>query len=218
MRTALIILAILALLLGGAAFAGWVLFNYGVEWSWDAPHGHPATVADTTTEYSLSQLQEAGKADLRAIPDHNPFEDKSYVPPQISYVRFEFLASRVDKPFPKIFVADQAFPYNMWSLESVLAVRSDAMRQVLSSTGDLSCSADSATSIGVDRVEVLVRPAHASLKRCLISKADGCKYLDRLQRLIAGRIIGEAALPLDEMRELHARMECPTSFRWWWKN
>lgn len=202
---------IIGIVLVGVAAAGWWLYDR----SWllsdvSGRHASPAAIADTVTGYSRTQLEEMGKAEIDMRFDK--FEDKTFVPPSVSYVRVEYLASRVDKPFPKIYVADGLFPADAPMLESVLTVTPKAMRLTLLRASNLPCQPDSANmKAGADRFEVLLRPSRGQLRRCLIPKETGCRFIDALRRQTAGEVIGDASLPLSEMDSLQRRISCPTA-------
>jgi hypothetical protein len=177
----------------------------------------PVTIADNTKNYSViqrAQLENSGKlpmptseAELTNWAAHS--EDKAYVPPSISYVRVEYLASQVEKPYPKIFFAEQSFPTDTMMLENVAIVKQAAMTKILSSADNLSCEANSGTLSGrSDQVEVLMRPANRPLKRCLLSIKAGCRYLTRLRRLTY-ELKGEASEHL--LPGLQSRLACPAS-------
>ncbi len=192
-----------------AAAAGWWLYDRGLS----APdilraHIHPIVIADEATTYSPSQLEQM--RDTSPDMRHDYGLDKTFAPAHITYVRVEYLASRVDKPFPKIYVADAAFPYNKWTLESVLVTKPEAMQQVMSRAESLPCAPDSGNArAGTDRFEILIRPANQHLERCLVSKTTGCSFLDAERRLTEVNAVGDAEYPLSEMEELRSRVDCP---------
>lgn len=152
-----------------------------------------------------------GDAELADWAAH--YDDKTYVPPSVSYVRVEYLASAVEKPYPKIFFAEQSFPTDMMMLENVAIVKPTAMAKILSSANHLSCDPNSSMpEKWTDQMEILIRPANNPLKRCLLSIKAGCRYLMRLQHLTHD-LKGEQSKYL--LPNLERRLACPAS-SWPW--
>ena len=99
-----------------------------------------------------------------------------------------------------------------------MVVKSDTMHRVLASVDDLPCAADSATSEARDVFEVRLRPAHQSLRRCIITRQKGCAYLDRLRRFTAGASIDEVGDSEVLMQDLDRAMKCPSGLARFWPN
>ena len=180
----------------------------------------PVAIADSTKTYSIVQRAQLERPDELPMPHGDAeladwaahYDDKTYVPPSVSYVRVEYLASAVEKPYPKIFFADQSFPTDTMMLENVAIVKPAAMVKILSSAENLSCDPNSAVSVGrTDQVEILIRSANKTLKRCLLSIKAGCKYMTQLSRL-THEIKGNDS---EYLPELESRLACPTS-SWPW--
>jgi hypothetical protein len=147
-----------------------------------------------------------GEAELADWAAH--YGDKTYVPPSVSYVRVEYLASAVEKPYPKIFFAEQSFPTDAMMLENVAIVKPAAMAKILSSAEALSCDPNSATSgVRTDQVEVLMQSSNKTLKRCLLSIPTGCKYMTQLNHL-THELKGNDS---EYLPELEHRLACPIS-------
>ncbi len=215
MKRILIIVLLAIGILGGI---GGYLYYSPFDW-FGRLHGQiaPVTIADNTKKYSAIQRAEVEKSGKLPMPMSEAeltnwaahFEDKTYVPASISYVRVEYLASQVEKPYPKIFLAEQSFPTDTMMLENVAIVKQAAMTKILSSADSLSCKASSGTLIGMsDKVEVLMRPANRPLKRCLLSVKAGCRYLTRLRHL-THESKSEASEHL--LSGLQSRLACPVS-------
>lgn len=180
----------------------------------------PVTIADTAKTYSIVQRAQLERPDELPMPHGDAeladwaahYDDKTYVPPSVSYVCVEYLASAVEKLYPKIFYAEQSFPTDTIMLENVAIVKPAAMAKILSSADHLSCDPSSSVlEKWTDQVEILIRPANKTLKRCLLSIKAGCKYMTRLSRL-THEINGNVS---EYLPELERRLACPNS-SWPW--
>lgn len=191
------------------ASGGWWLYNdRAFIPKIHSPHSRPVIILDNVKEYSLVQLAQANNL----MPDinHDWAADKTFIPPPVSYIRIEYLASEVEKPLSKIYVADQAFPYNVWIMEAVLVTKLPRMQQLLYTTNKLPCALDSGSSeAGADQFEILLRSGKGPLKRCLISFEAGCKYIHSIGKLPRADLIGDPSYPLSELVGLEHRIECP---------
>lgn len=212
----------LVLLLAIATGGAWYAYQYGYRLP-DRPDWHkgliaPVAISDPVASYSLIQKYQIERPD-RPFPDGKAetnewvahSEDKSFVPHGLRYVRVEYLASQVEKPYPKIFFAEQDFPTDIWTLEDVVVVKPGTMVKILSSAESLSCEPNSGVQTErTDQVEVLMRSADKQLKRCLLNSSSGCQYLNRLHQL---------ARELNDTRgfdpELEQRMKCSAFLRPW---
>ena len=216
----------LSLLIAVLAGVAGYLYVSGIDpANWFGRHNGktaPVSITDTTKNYSYVQRLQLERPD-EPFP-HTDAErqewvnsdNRTYVPPEISYVRVEYLASKVDKPYPKIFFADLNFPTDIWMLENVAVVKPATISSVLSSADALACEPNSAV-LGkwTDQMEILIRPANKPLKRCLLSVKSGCRYLMRLH-FLTSELKGnkdEYLLP-----EIEHRLDCPTLLWPWARN
>ncbi len=180
---------------------------------WRAPSFGPAAkphsaVVDThATAYSPGQL--LGPSHLTVGMTHRYWEDETFIPVPDTYVRLEFLASHVEKPFPVLYVIDRPEPMNIWRFEFEIEARPQAIGQFQRLAGDLSCDPRSGdmTATDNDLFEVRWRGPGEPLRRCLISKEAGCDYLRRV-RVRLELIDREDYRFKDTMQELQGRMGC----------
>lgn len=189
-----------------AAAAGWLALNRGVESP--ANPFPPAVIADTVTDYSPAQLWQPSKGPSDML--HDFASDRTYVPHAISYIRLEYLASEVTKPYPKLFVADAAFPANRWIVEQVTVVDPKTMPPVFSSAADLPCARDSGDlTAGADRFEIRIHKGSGPLQRCLVSFATGCRYIGTLRVLTGHAQKPSEYEPESDLAFVERASKCP---------
>ncbi len=191
-------------------FAVWWSYDAGL---WRAPpvglaaHSNSAVVDTHATAYSPGQL--LGPSHLTVGMTHRYWEDETFIPVPDTYVRLEFLASHVEKPFPVLYVIDRPEPMNIWRFEFEIEARPQAIGQFQRLAGDLSCDPRSGdmTATDNDLFEVRWRGPGEPLRRCLISRAAGCDYLRKV-RVRLQLIDQMAADKRDELSELQTMMSC----------
>ncbi|MGA9658726.1 MAG: hypothetical protein WBQ60_06475 [Asticcacaulis sp.] len=209
-------IAVVSVGVGVIAVAGGLLYAQGgiipKIFHNNSHYNHGIMIADNVTRYSPAQLQQLS----REVPVRYDYAaGKSYVPPSVNYIRVEYLASHETKSFPKIFIADKAFPYNPWIMESVWVVTSIRMRKILRYADDLNCSSDSGDlRAGMNRVEVLLREGDQHLRRCLISRKAGCKYLHSLYKIPPTDLVDDSSSPKSELEVLKNGMGCAAIHSW----
>ena len=176
------------LLLISMAASGWLLYQNGFTFPnrLGNQDGHipPVAIADTATAYTLAQRENLEKSRPHGLDpvwiDH--FEDRSFVPPPINYVRLEYYPRSQEKMLSKIFLADSSFPINLWDEEYVAIVKTHTIRSVLTGMENLNCESNSNDlNAHVERLEILLRSSESQLKRCLLRHGAACRFMRHIK-------------------------------------
>ncbi|ESQ81745.1 hypothetical protein AEAC466_20195 [Asticcacaulis sp. AC466] len=170
----------------------------------------PATLTPVATTFSPAQKL-AGRKDWRYDGMHDYAADETFVPQPTDYVRLAFLASTVEKPFQVIFISDAPFPVNDFRLEYNLPVSQAATAHVLNETQRLPCLEASADlKMRDDVFDVRYRGKDTIVRRCLISRTDGCAFLTR-SRLYLQLFAHPSQDAISSMVNLEHRVACPST-------
>ncbi len=199
-------------LIAAIGVAGWCLFDLGLAPSsvdiWPQKGAPAATIPDPATTYSDAQLLSAGKESFDVFA-HSYYGQPIYIPRSLTYVRFAFNASVVDKPFPLFYFTNASVPVDTWMLETDVVVKPATLNHIFASAQSLPCASNSndLKQKGGDLFDVQRRGSDGILRRCLVSKAVGCTLLRRTENdlmVFDTRRKGD----LDEITELRRRMSC----------
>jgi len=203
-------------LLGLLSVVGWQLFE--LQFLSLPFEGHkaaqPATIRSTAFAFSPAQQLSAG-GNARYLDTHDYAADETFVPAPTKYVRLEFLASVVERPFQIFFFSDRPFPVNSFRFEFDVPVSPAITGHVLHDAQKLSCTTGSGDmAIRNDLFDVRYRDEDNIVHRCVISKKDGCAFLKR-SRIYLQLFAHPSRETISEMVDLERRAACNQTLLDW---
>ncbi len=197
-----------------AVFVGWyLLFDLGLAPGLSAGEFHDAPAAviqDKATTYSPGQLVAGGKEKFDVSVDY--FEQPTFIPHGIDYVRLTFLARTVDKPYMIFYFTDKPVVVSAFGFERNVVVKPATLGHLFNAVHPLSCASNSSDpDVANDGFDITRRGPDGITRRCLIPKDVGCTLLRRTKTYLE---VFEAARKddIEEVTDTLKRTACPPGF------
>ena len=169
-------------LVAGLALGWWGLFDLGLLPALRLGRPQSASAAiipDTATTYSHGQLLYAGREGYDLSHARDYFEQPTYIPRPLTYVRLAFIASVVEKPYTVFYFTGAPIPVSAFGFETNIAVKPATLNHLFNAAGSLPCAPNSndLKIRGGDVFDVRRRGPDGIVRRCIIPKTLGCAFL-----------------------------------------